>query len=148
MSARSVLTTLVIVTALSDGGIGSSARADAHVPAASARSDYLITNPCGKDQEHPRRFIIACADAGFGLERLRWHGWNHASATARGRVFYNDCDPFCAAGHFHRAPVRVEAFHARRCGDGRRHYRRLRLHYPDRLPPGSRRTETVRLNCG
>ncbi len=46
--------------------------------------------------------MVACADYGELLEGLHWSHWTSSSASAVGTLVYNDCVPYCAAGHFHR----------------------------------------------
>jgi hypothetical protein len=63
----------------------------------------------------PRTVIEACGDAGLQLRRMRWRGWNRKLVRGKGRMLYNDCDPFCAGGHFHSIPVKVTLSRRRLC---------------------------------
>jgi hypothetical protein len=93
--------------------------------------------------------IIACGDGNYQLRRLRWRGWNRATAKARGYAWVNDCVPYCAAGTFHRYRVRVRASRIRRCShdDDRYRYTRLRITYPGRRLAGIPRRATLRVPC-
>ena len=56
-------------------------------------------------QVKPARVMLACGDANYWITALAWHGWGTATARATGRVHYNDCVPYCAAGRFHTIPA-------------------------------------------
>ncbi len=56
------------------------------------------------------------------LGTLRWRGWNHSIASARGVLDYAD-----RTARF-RAPIRLRAYRVRFCG-AKRHYTRLRLRF-------------------
>ena len=49
----------------------------------------------------PASIVLACADANYWIDGLRWRGWGSATARASGRIHFNDCNPNCAAGHFY-----------------------------------------------
>ena len=59
------------------------------------------TGPAHGGQVRPASIMLACADANYWIAALKWKGWGTATATAAGKVHYNDCTPYCAAGHFH-----------------------------------------------
>jgi hypothetical protein len=40
---------------------------------------------------------------------IDWQSWDQRSAFGRGWVWINDCRPYCAAGHFHKARATVRA---------------------------------------
>jgi hypothetical protein len=40
---------------------------------------------------------------------IDWVSWTQRSAFGRGWVWINDCRPYCAAGHFHKARATVRA---------------------------------------
>ena len=50
-------------------------------------------------QVRPASIVIACADANFYVDHLRWKTWGARVATATGMAHQNDCKPNCAAGH-------------------------------------------------
>jgi hypothetical protein len=55
----------------------------------------------------PKTFILSCADANSDLGRLSWTSWTPGLASAKGVLEENDCNPYCAAGHFHSYPAVV-----------------------------------------
>jgi hypothetical protein len=66
---------------------------------------------CFNFRQRPRNVIVACGDGNFQLRQMRWRRW--ARPVARGLV--NDCIPYCAAGSFHRIPIRVRLSDRRLC---------------------------------
>jgi hypothetical protein len=109
----------------------------------------VLPRQCLQGVYRPRTVIIACGDGNFQLRRLRWRGWNRATAKARGYAWVNDCVPYCAAGTFHRYRVRVRASRIRRCShdDDRYRYTRLRITYPARRLGGIPRRATLAVPC-
>ena len=98
-------------------------------------------NRCDAPSYRPRSIVLACGDGNFGLTRLRWRGWNRAVAGARGSAYANDCNPYCAAGHFYRYPVNVRASRPRRMGGVGYAYTRLRITFPGARPAGIQRVQ-------
>ena len=81
-------------------------------------------------QVKPARVMLACGDANYWITTLTWHGWGTATAKATARVHYNDCVPYCAAGHFHTIPgtASLSILKAGECkGAPARYYTRLRV---------------------
>jgi len=35
---------------------------------------------------------------------LRWASWTETQAVGTGTLWYNDCSPSCASGHYHYVP--------------------------------------------
>jgi hypothetical protein len=101
---------------------------------------------CGQYRYAPRLVTLACSDDAFGLERMRWSRWTTAAAFGRGLVFADDCDPYCAAGHLHVYRVHVALAGVLRCG-GTRIFRRARIRYVGRRPPGRPRVQRWRFAC-
>ncbi|NUR84434.1 MAG: hypothetical protein HOY71_10150 [Nonomuraea sp.] len=84
-------------------------------PAASAAARPTLADCAGKPQVRPKQIILACADAGDVLHKLKWTSWSGRTARATGVESVNTCEPNCAAGHFvtHRVKVTLR-------GDGKR----------------------------
>jgi hypothetical protein len=61
----------------------------------------------GAAHVRPSTMVLACADAGDTLVRLRWHGWGGERATATGSLSELTCVPSCAAGGVKYYPVSV-----------------------------------------
>jgi hypothetical protein len=49
-------------------------------------------------QIEPTSIVVACADAGFGLQNLVWTSWTTTGASGKGAVWENNCTPDCAGG--------------------------------------------------
>jgi hypothetical protein len=64
----------------------------------------LVYSDCQRPTLEPTEIVLTCADYGWLLEGLRWTTWTATEATATGTFVYNDCVPYCAAGHHHQVP--------------------------------------------
>jgi len=62
---------------------------------------------CGELSTKPTGIVLACADANTALETLKWTTWSSGTAKGTGVYSYNDCEPTCVAGKFHRYQVNV-----------------------------------------
>ncbi len=122
MKPGTFTTVVVAATAVPALGLGLGLGTAALIPAAlaSARtpsSDVAIANEfseqavvidCqGQPQVRPENVTLACADGNDYLTRLTWTSWTTERASAAGVQEINDCNPYCAAGHFHGYPVDV-----------------------------------------
>ena len=79
----------------------------------------------GKPQVRPAEVVLACADANFGVRRLRWTGWGSSFAAATGVAYANDCTPNCAAGHMHTYRAVLVASGTQRCPNGKTAYSKV-----------------------
>lgn len=70
----------------------------------------------------PASVTLACADANFRVEHLQWTGWGESFAAGRGTGVVNDCEPNCAAGHFHNYPMLLVATGRQTCPGGQTAY--------------------------
>ena len=68
----------------------------------------------------PSSIVLACADAGIGVQDLTWTGWKPASATGRGVFWENECVPTasCGSAQFSRYPVTVTLSAVKASTDG------------------------------
>lgn len=57
--------------------------------------------------------FLGGANAHSTRSRIRWQKWTARVATGSGFNQINDCKPYCAAGKFHRYPVRIEMWRPR-----------------------------------
>jgi hypothetical protein len=48
----------------------------------------------------PSTYVLSCADAGAGWNRMTWTTWGATSATGHGILRQNDCRPDCVSGKF------------------------------------------------
>jgi hypothetical protein len=79
----------------------------------------------GKPHVRPAEVVLACADANFGVRKLRWTGWGESFAAATGVAYANDCTPNCAAGHMHTYQAVIVASGTQRCPGGVTAYSRI-----------------------
>jgi hypothetical protein len=90
-----------------------------------ALAAVVWTGCAHKPQVRPASIVIACADANFYVDHLRWKSWGKTIAVALGRGHQNDCTPNCAAGHFHAFPMNVRLSHVVSCVKGRHEFARI-----------------------
>ena len=90
----------------------SSSQQASSAPAANAKvSPRLLAAPavrvygdCRTPQLRPHTIVEACADHGMGVTKIHWTTWTTSRAAGVGTLWYNDCHPYCAAGHVHYVP--------------------------------------------
>ena len=76
--------------------------ATASTQAATGKTPRYVVLDCSfKPVVAPSTFVITCADAGIGVQDLRWTSWTPRLASGYGTFWENDCTPDCADGHFH-----------------------------------------------
>lgn len=75
--------------------------------AQAATGGKVKVSNCGEVSAKPTGIILACADANTALETLKWTTWDTNTAKGTGIYSYNDCEPTCVAGLFHRYQVKV-----------------------------------------
>lgn len=61
-----------------------------------------VTHNCYDTKVRPKSILFACGDGNYYVDHLRWKGWHKRLATGRGIFHFNDCDPNCAEGEFHK----------------------------------------------
>jgi hypothetical protein len=100
----------VAVAALAGAGIiaagsGGTALASSATPATAstqaAAAKYVVLDCSFKPVVMPSTYVIACADAGIGVQDLHWTSWTPNLASGYGTFWENDCTPNCADGHIH-----------------------------------------------
>lgn len=86
----------------------------AATPTATALAGVGVVSACDDAPPHPLSrepsvIILACADAGIGVQDLTWTSWTASSATGQGVLWENECVPTasCGANKFSRYPVAV-----------------------------------------
>ena len=109
-----VIALLALIGAGTGAGLAASAGASARAGATTAstvsavkKAPRYVVADCSQLQVRPGSYVFTCADAGVGLESLHWTNWNSKLASAWGTYYYNDCIPYCAAGHIRKFPVLV-----------------------------------------
>lgn len=94
--------------------------------------------PQGQDP-HSRayrpHFLAVAGEGSFNIRQVKWASWGHSSAHGQGIGAQDDCEPDCATGTFHRAPVRIVLRRGRmKCGH--RIWTRMNLNWVQGPPPG------------
>lgn len=105
------------LTALATAAVTTGAAAAA--PARHYGHTPRIVNDCTRSRVEPSRIILRCGDASQDVIRIHWSSWGSTAAKGAGVFIYNDCDPNCAAGHWHRQPATLRAYRVRRHPLGR-----------------------------
>lgn len=137
---------LVLVTCVSaPAGLLTASAAEAHLPLSPVYlgASYAYNGLSYRGLQVEPNTITYTGD-GTGLlggssardERsgIHWTRWGKSRAFGTGFNQLNDCNPFCAAGHFHGYPVRIEMWQPRTLG-GILVFTRLTIFYVRRRPP-------------
>jgi hypothetical protein len=103
---------------------------------------------CFDSAVRPAMIVVTCGDGNFYFRHIRWSSWTASHASAGGTAYANDCDPYCAAGHFRAYPVRLLLSRPARCADGTLLFRRLRWTFTAAKPSGLARRARMRVTCG
>ncbi len=85
----------------------------------------------------PAAIVLACADAGLGVQRLRWTSWTASGAAGHGVLYEHDCVPSCAASgtwDHYQVAVTLSAVKASPKGPW---FSRLTVAWQGRRPPNS-----------
>ncbi|HEU4657043.1 MAG TPA: hypothetical protein VFR97_05940 [Capillimicrobium sp.] len=115
---------------------------------ASAQDDLRVFFPgnCERNAYKPSKIVVACADAGFVVKKIRWGAYGDTRAVGAGTARVNDCDPDCAGGTFHSYDAKVTLSRVRQCGDVPQ-FTRLKVTFTGDRPKGMDRSETQRRPC-
>jgi hypothetical protein len=92
----------------------------------------------------PTSFVLACADGNVRVDHAQWSVWTTDHALGAGTVSENDCEPYCAAGHFHSQTADLLLDQPVMSG-GRLVFARLRARLHGQLPPNRATTLTFEL---
>lgn len=105
--------------------------------AAAKGPQYVLLDCASKAQVKPGTIVLACADAGIGVQNLHWTSWTGKLASAYGTEWENDCTPNCAAGHFRHYPALAVLWGSAsvKGHPAERHYTEVTLIYPGARPP-------------
>jgi|SRR5581483_4704034 len=118
---------------------GLAATATAATPRPTALPDCL-----GKPKVRPLTVVLTCADANFGVRKLRWTGWGQSFAAALGTAYANDCTPTCVAGKVHQYQAVLVASGSQRCSGGIVAYSRVTVAFVGPSPfPQEKATDLV-----
>lgn len=129
IAAAALLVLLSLTPDVRAAAVGASEPQGRARPSAVARVStsriILASQSCRDGIRRPKAIVFACADFGLSIDHLRWSSWGGRVARGHGTYRYNDCDPYCAARHFHASPAEIHLYRRRRC-PGRSH-----LYYQD-----------------
>jgi hypothetical protein len=67
---------------------------------AGATTSARLLTCTAKPTAKPSTYILSCADAGAGWNRMTWTTWGATSATGHGILRQNNCRPDCVSGKF------------------------------------------------
>jgi hypothetical protein len=97
----------------------------------------------------PASIVLACADANFYVDKIRWSNWGPRSATGLGTGHQNDCTPYCAAGKFHAYPLSIRLDILELCGTAHRtaEFTRASWRFVAARPHGIPRSGSERFRC-
>ncbi|GDY28454.1 hypothetical protein [Gandjariella thermophila] len=108
MRVRRALRGIVLLAAAALGAaVPSASAASPATSTAPAAAGTVLVNCEHRAEVRPANFLLACADGTLRLDGMRWTQWGPRAAVGTGQQVVNDCDPYCAAGHYHSYPVRV-----------------------------------------
>lgn len=89
-------------------------------------------------QARPTQVVFACGDGGVYATGVRWLDWGAPFATATATLHANDCEPNCAAGHFHVSSVYLAVTGRQRCSHGVTAYAKIAYAPRTHGPPNPR----------
>jgi hypothetical protein len=122
---RSALRIAVVVTVLAVPAVAL---------AAGNSRPYAVN--CNREQYKPRQIVLACGDAGIGLDHLKWSHWSRTKAVATGTYYENTCTPTCVSGHTVTRPVKVTLVGLGTCpGHSHPVFTVARFRFPHGVPP-------------
>ena len=78
--------------------------------ATAASTPVKVISSCTATKYKPTRYIFFCADANQGMTHASYKWWTAKTAHGVATFYYNDCEPNCAAGHFHMVPAEFTLF--------------------------------------
>ncbi len=81
---------------------------------ASSTRGVKISN-CTRALTRPRTVVLTCGDGTIALEKLNWSSFGGKSASAKGTISVNTCEPDCASSRSKSYPVKIVASTPKRC---------------------------------
>lgn len=141
MNCRRLASAVAAAIVVAGTGVSITAASPASSSARPAAPAKVIVNCEGRKQVEPRQFVLACADGNAYLDKLAWTSWTPSMGTAAGVFIVNDCNPFCAAGHFHSYQVLAVVWGSSRY-HGSQRYSELTIIFTGKRPQGLPQTMT------
>ncbi|HEY7875222.1 MAG TPA: hypothetical protein VIG64_08875 [Actinomycetota bacterium] len=109
------------------------------VPAHAAEPTY-VTHDCYSVKQEPAKILFACGDGNYYVNHLHWDAWGVRRAEGTGVFHFNDCEPDCARGQFHKRSGTLVLRYRKRCRDIEKNvFRQARITY-ERAWEGDRKT--------
>ncbi len=68
--------------------------------------------------KEPADIILFCGDANGGFTDITWYLWTDQLAVGTANKYWNDCDPTCYQGTFHKEPVWIALHDVAATDDG------------------------------
>lgn len=90
---------------------------------------YIAFKNCSGSQYKPAKVVLACADGNLYATNLRYSSYGSSSASAKGKIHANACNPNCAAGKFQTTAATLSFSRAVRCKDQRIYFTRAKYKY-------------------
>jgi hypothetical protein len=106
----------------------------------------VYVSNCIKQVYQPKTITLACADAGFVVNKIRYSSYGAKRAAGTGTAVINTCDPSCVAGKDVRYPARIALSRVTQCGDSYQ-FRSVRVTFTNKIPKGYKRTYSQRFPC-
>lgn len=108
---------------------------------AAGTSTIALPDCLGHPVVKPASVTLACADANFRIEHIQWTGWGESFAAGKGTGVVNDCEPNCAAGHFHNYPMLLIVTGRQTCPSGQPAYANIVYAFVGHSPYPQQKTE-------
>jgi hypothetical protein len=107
---RTAVVALSAASAIAAAAAGTAAAATGHParnhgPAAAAASIPVVINCTMGHQVKPGTYVLACADLGALITKMRWAAWSGQDAFGSGTYRFRVCIPNCAAGKTVTFPI-------------------------------------------
>ncbi|HEY1596204.1 MAG TPA: hypothetical protein VGF74_12465 [Thermoleophilaceae bacterium] len=129
MRSRALLTGAAVAAAVAFGATAANTGAAAVTK---------VPRDCRHETFKPKGILIACGDGSLFMTGMHWSSWGRKAANGVGTAHLNDCNPFCAAGHFHKYKARIKLSSAHFCrAEKVTQFRRLRLTWVNGTPPNT-----------
>ncbi len=94
-------------------------------PQGTSSNSMALPDCQGRPAVEPERVTLTCADGNFSIENISWTGWGASFAAGMGTGKINDCEPSCAAGHFHTYPMLLIVTGAQTCPNNQPAYEKV-----------------------
>jgi hypothetical protein len=116
-------------------------------PAGAANDNlHVYVSNCIKQVYKPKTITIACADAGFVVNGIKYSSYTAKAAAGTGTAVVNTCDPSCVAGKSIKYPVKIALARVTQCGDSFQ-FRRVTVSFTKAVPKGFKRKDVTTFPC-